>query len=921
MENERDTGNLIITLASGRPGLGKSSIALNLAMTLIQKEKKVCLLDANLQSPKIAAMLGLPSSPTLTDFLEGRCGLEEVLQRGPDNLRIVSGGWALEKFPEPDGGAGEDPAAELGRALRAHDVVVVDAPPGVTEESLNLLTVAEVPVLVVTPEPKSLTDAFSVLRAFQRRTRNGPVNLIVNRVLSGNQAEIAANKFIAAAKKLLQVKIRPVAFLPEDSNFTERTTGKSSFFSYNPASPVSACLRGSLLFLEALGQEGVSDIVREGESCFPSDGDDRLGPPVFPRCDDTVRDALFASLDPGLEEAGDIVRLLIKENVLSKTQVQYAKKVQRKLETPKLLLEILKDLGYTREEEIKETLSKNRSSVRLGSLLFELGFISRDQLEKALQKQEKSSTPKCLGEVLVENKYISEYDLAQVLHLQLGFTYVEPRLGMLEDKFMNMASRDFFLTHKFLPLHLENGVLKIAMSDPLDCSSLEAVHKVFGPNVTPMLTMERFIVETLESYQPGDAPGRGVVEEAGPGPEELVKELIRETLERKASALHIEPLKSRVRVRLRQDGSLVVLREFPRDLFPRVVHHLKVLSGADPGERVRHQQGRINYASSKLQGDTTLLASFYITPFGEKITLRVQTQKTDFFSLADLGMGARLLDRFREDVLEVPGGVVLIAGPVESGRTTTLFAAVSYYNSDKVNIVTAEEPVEYVLEGVSQCSINPNIGLTLQATLQHILNQDPDIIVLGELRDKFSAAGAFQAALTGYKVLTTFHAEDPVGAIFRLENLDLERFLISSSLKGALAQRLLRRLCPYCREEYTPSPRDLRRLKFQTPDIKNHEFQVGTGCEYCGFTGYKGRVGVFELLIPNEQVREAVVGRKSFLEIRRAGLDSAGMVTLVEDGLAKAARGVTSLQEVIARLPVIEPPRPIEQVARLIGDI
>ena len=915
-----DKESLKITLAGGRSGVGKSTIVLNLCMTLLQKEKKVCLLDANLQAPKIATKLKLPPGPSLAEFLEQRCALSALVKKGPEGLSLISGAWALERFNTPEE-ARSEPEAELSRFLMEQDVVVVDAPAGVSEETLNLLTAADIPVLAATPEPSSLTSAFSVLRAFRRRSEAREITLIINRVSTGAQAEAAANKFVSAAKKLLQIKVRPSAFLPEDFEFAGEKSGSTSIFSFNPSSQAAHSLRASLFFVEAAQEEDITKTIWEGElqnRPKEKEADESISSP-FPVPPVDVSYNLF---DPGQEDVGDIIRLLIKENLLSKTQVQYAKKVQQKLETPKLLLEILRDLGYLREDELKEALSKNRSSIRLGSLLFELGFISKDQLEKALKKQKASEVPKCLGEIITENKYISEYDLAQVLHLQLGFSYVEPRLGMLDAKCMNAAPKDVFLKHKILPLQMENGVLKVAMSDPLDCSSLEKAKELFGQNITPMLTMERFIVNILNDYQPPEATQKETLDvTAGPGPEQLVNELIREALDKKAAVVHIEPLKNRIRIRIRRDGSMITLREMSRDSFPRMVSHLKSLAGVDPNERVRHQLGRISFDLPDLQKEINLLTSFYVTPLGDKITLRVQVQKTDFFSLTDLGMGPRLLDRFREEVLEAPGGVLLIVGPLESGRTTTLFSAVSYFNNDHLNIMTAEEPVEYMIEGISQCSINPNIGLTLQTTLQHILQQDPDIIVLGEIRDKFAAAGAFQAALTGYKIMTTFHAEDPVGAIFRLQHLDLENFVISSSLKGALSQRLLRRLCPFCREDYSPSPRDLRRLKFQPPDIGNYGFQVGTGCEFCNFTGYKGRVGVFELLTPNEKIREAVVGRKSFLEIRRIALETAGMVTLVEDGLSKAANGITSLQEVISRLPVIEPPRPLDKVTRLIGDI
>jgi type IV pilus assembly protein PilB len=284
-------------------------------------------------------------------------------------------------------------------------------------------------------------------------------------------------------------------------------------------------------------------------------------------------------------------------------------------------------------------------------------------------------------------------------------------------------------------------------------------------------------------------------------------------------------------------------------------------------------------------------------------------------------MGPKMLDRFREDVLELPSGVVIITGPTGTGKTTTLYAAINYCNRADTNIITAEEPVEYVIEGIAQCSINPKIGVTFEETLRHMMRQDPDIIILGEIRDKFSAESAIQAALTGHKVLTTFHTEDSIGGLLRLMNMDIEAFLISSTVVSVVAQRLLKRICPYCKKPYILNAKDLRRLNYANLDLRRYAFQVGSGCEHCGFTGYRGRTGVFELLVLNEYVKEAILNRKTSYEIRRISIETTGLVTLLEDGIAKAAKGITSISEVLRHLPLLEAPRPIDQINRLLGEI
>lgn len=261
----------------------------------------------------------------------------------------------------------------------------------------------------------------------------------------------------------------------------------------------------------------------------------------------------------------------------------------------------------------------------------------------------------------------------------------------------------------------------------------------------------------------------------------------------------------------------------------------------------------------------------------------------------------------------------MITGPTGSGKTTTLYSCVNYLNDAQTSIITAEDPVEYVVDGISQCSINPKLKVTFEETLRHIVRQDPDVIVLGEIRDRFSADTAIQAALTGHKVLTTFHTEDSIGGLLRLLNMDIEAFLISSTVVCVVAQRLLRRVCKNCAQPYVPTALDLRRLGYESGALAGISFKRGTGCELCRFTGYKGRVSAFELLVLSEVVKDAILSRKTSYEIRRISLESSGLVTLLEDGLVKAARGNTSLQEVLHHLPRLHKARPFADLHRLTG--
>ena len=299
--------------------------------------------------------------------------------------------------------------------------------------------------------------------------------------------------------------------------------------------------------------------------------------------------------------------------------------------------------------------------------------------------------------------------------------------------------------------------------------------------------------------------------------------------------------------------------------------------------------------------------------------MRLLNRQDTLLDINAIGLSPKQTQIFKEDVLDAPSGVVLVTGPTGSGKTTTLYAAVEYLNNINTSIITAEDPAEYIIDGIAQCSINPKINVTFEDTLKHIVRQDPDVIVIGEIRDRFSAETAIQAALTGHKVLTTFHTEDTIGGLLRLLNMNIEAFLISSTVVCVLAQRLLRKVCPWCKTEHRLAPDELRRLRYDPSRIKSVVFAKGKGCGECNFTGYKGRIVVCELLVLNEEVKNAILMRKTSYEIRRISIDTSGLVTLLEDGIVKASLGLTSFDEIIRMLPRLDKPRPIPQLKRLQG--
>ena len=299
--------------------------------------------------------------------------------------------------------------------------------------------------------------------------------------------------------------------------------------------------------------------------------------------------------------------------------------------------------------------------------------------------------------------------------------------------------------------------------------------------------------------------------------------------------------------------------------------------------------------------------------------LRLLNRHGQLRKIEDIGISGRMLQRFLEEALELPSGVLLFSGPTGSGKTTTVYSCLNHIINPQMSIITAEEPVEYVIDGISQCSINPKIGLTYEETLRHILRQDPDVIVIGEIRDNFSAEVAVQAALTGHKVLTTFHTEDSVGGLIRLLNMNIEAFMISSTVVSIMSQRLLRKVCPLCNEPYSATSRELQRIGYMPRDIAGVQFLKGRGCTSCQHTGYRGRVGIFELLIMDEFVRDAVLERRPGKELRQISIESSGLVTLLEDGIIKAAEGMTTLDELLRSLPRLQTPRPMAELRRLVG--
>jgi len=627
-----------------------------------------------------------------------------------------------------------------------------------------------------------------------------------------------------------------------------------------------------------------------------------------------------AAIDPKKQETNQepkadnqIVHHLLLDGLVTQEQINYSTRVLSKLQTQKSLIQVMKELGYVNDDAIKKALKNNGLSGKLGSVLFELGYITEEQLEMSLKIQSEQTEKKKLGDILIEKKIITETMLAEGLSYQLSIPYASLNEGIDQELFFKTSIKRY-QDHLFVPVQKQGNDILIAFADPNDPESITAAKNGFGPNIKPAISAKTAILDTIKKYSLKKEIGK-----FSAGDEssiiKLVHYIITSAIDTNASDIHIEPLKNNFLIRFRQDGVLNTFKTFPLDIFSAFSNRLKILCDLDIAERRRHQGGRLNF---KHEGrDLDLRVSIYATVFGENFVLRVLNRDSQLLKIDDVGFSPKMLERFKEEALLLPNGVILITGPTGSGKTTTVYSCINDLINPETKIITAEDPVEYIIEGISQCSINPKINLTYEETLRHIVRQDPDVIVIGEIRDKFSAEVAVHAALTGHKVLTTFHTDDTIGGLIRLLNMNIEAFLISSTVVSIVSQRLLRKVCSSCVQKHELSLLEIRRLGYIPEDISKFSFYKGKGCSQCNYTGYKGRIAVFELLIINEEIRDALIKMKPSHEIRKIAIESAELITLLEDAIYKATYGLTTVNEIFRCLPRLVKPKQIQEILRL----
>lgn len=613
---------------------------------------------------------------------------------------------------------------------------------------------------------------------------------------------------------------------------------------------------------------------------------------------------------------GAIVDLLLEEGVVSSDEIRLAQRIHAKLADPMPLLSVLVQRKSVTEDQIKSVLRKRRLDIPLGALLLELGVLDPRDLQMALELQhEDPSRKKNLGEVLVDHHFVDERELTELLASQLGFEFIEPRPSDLDPELLARSNHGWMTKNDFVPIRRSGDAVVVAFSDPLNSENVEAARATFNTDISIAITPRSSLRTLLGKLDSSSGPtGLRTVQEADVV--DTVHGILAAAVEAGASDIHIEPLSDRVRVRFRQDGVLTLLDEYPKEFHKALVNRLKVMCEADIAERRRHQDARLFQKIGDQELD--MRVSIYVTIHGEKIVIRILNRSREVAALDQIGMGSRVLDRFLFDALERPSGVIMITGPTGSGKTSTLYSCIHHIINPETSIITAEDPVEYVIDGIAQCSVDPTVDRGFDTTLKQIVRQDPDVIVIGEIRDAFSADTAIQAALTGHKVLTTFHTEDSIGGLVRLLNMDIEAFLVSSTVVSVLAQRLLRRVCEACAAPYRPTPSDLRHLGYAGSELDGHEMRIGRGCTECRYTGYKGRLPIFEMLLVDAQIRDAILNRRTAHEIRQLARNGE-MLTLLEDGIVKAARGLTTVNEIVRMLPRLDKPRPLQELRRLSG--
>ncbi len=556
--------------------------------------------------------------------------------------------------------------------------------------------------------------------------------------------------------------------------------------------------------------------------------------------------------------------------------------------------------------------------MRLGELLIAAGTITQEELERGLALQKGSKQR--LGAVLISNGIITEDQLIEALQMQLGIEFIDLTKVNIPIDLAQVVPKNIAKQYQVVPVRIVKDECYLAMSDPLNFYAIEEVRKAVRKKVVPMVATAAAVERAIMVLYGNEGAAKAIEEmrrEAGTEGEgsdnafvanqlgedavsnaptiRLVNSIIERAITERASDIHIEPHEQRLQVRMRVDGMMRDILTVPKNLQNSVISRIKIMSGLDIAERRIPQDGRFNVRMRDKEID--LRVSTLPTVYGEKIVARLLDKSGGRLTKDMIGLGGDDLHKY-ERMIRCRNGVILIVGPTGSGKSTTLYTIIGDLNTREVNLVTLEDPVEYNIDGINQVPINEKTGMTFASGLRAILRQDPDIIAVGEIRDGETAEIAMRSAITGHVVLSTLHTNDAVGVIDRLSDIGVEPYLTASALKGVISQRLVRRICPNCREAYTPTDEELDDLGMERePDLK---FYRGKGCPRCFDTGFRGRAGVFEMLTINRELRRIISerrGRAAVEEVlNRPGSD---FVSLRQNALKLVREGVTTSGEVM----------------------
>lgn len=557
---------------------------------------------------------------------------------------------------------------------------------------------------------------------------------------------------------------------------------------------------------------------------------------------------------------------------------------------------------------------RRRNRLRLGDLLIGQNVLTKEQLTQALQMQK--GTNKKIGEILVEEGFITEEMIARALEAQMGLKSVQLRGLTVPAEIKNLIDGRLLKKYMVFPFEVDPynaNILHLAMADPLDIEAIDDVAIVTNMQIEPYIATTRDVAAAIDrNYSEAEnidavnrftrerAQLRGSVavtvddSEINDAPiVQLVRSILEQAVRQRASDIHIEALESKVRVRYRIDGALCTRMEYDSSLLPAISTRIKIMGGMDIAEKRKPQDGRLSLVIDGQEYDVRV--STVPTVYGEKLVLRISSKVNLTKDKKELGFAPDELERF-DHMMSHPHGIIFVTGPTGSGKSTTLYTALSELNKDEVNIVTVEDPVEAALEGINQIQVNNKVNLTFATALRSILRQDPDIIMIGEIRDSETASIAVQASITGHLVVSTLHTNNATGTLDRMVDMGVERYMLADSVVGVIAQRLVRKLCPHCRRKRLATPEEKRLMYFSEEETV--EIYEPGGCKLCNDTGYYGRKGIFEIMEMNEELRRLIAEGSDSKNLIRAAKRN-GMRTLRENGTRDVLAGITSIEELL----------------------